>query len=55
MSASDPRTVPTYKLWINDERTILVHMWANGNLEIAFREHRDDIWGPPVRLIEEKP
>ena len=40
-----------YRLWINAERTVLVRVWQlNEQMEVAFREHPDDTWGPPVRL-----
>ena len=39
----------TYILWVNDERTVLVRMWVDGNVEVATREDRHGIWGPPVK------
>lgn len=44
----------TYRLWVNEERTVLVRLWANGKVEVATREHPSDTWGPPVYLEEEK-
>lgn len=42
-----------YRLWVNTERTILVRLWDNGTLEIAFRPDPEHIWGPPLILDEE--
>lgn len=41
------------RLWVNEERTVFVRMWASGAVEVATRETPDDIWGPPVSLWEE--
>ena len=43
----------TYRLWVNDERTILIRMWSNGEVEISTRETSEHTWGPPIRMIEE--
>jgi hypothetical protein len=53
-----------YRLFVNDDRTMLVTLWpvtsaerARGvpqMVEVATREHSDAIWGPPVVLREEK-
>jgi hypothetical protein len=48
-----------YRLWVNDERTVLVRMWEDGTVEVALRPQlefaQDSItWGPPIKLIEEK-
>ena len=48
MSAQKQDTA-TYILWVNDERTVLVRMWVDGNVEVATREDRHGIWGPPVK------
>lgn len=42
-----------YRLWVNEERTILVRMWENGEVEVATRESADAIWSPPVDMREE--
>lgn len=42
------------RLWVNDERTVLVRMWDSGLVEISTRSDSSCIWGPPVRLLEEK-
>lgn len=46
--------VVSYRLWVNEARTVLVRMWENGTVEVATREHPSHTWGPPVRLAEEK-
>ena len=43
-----------YRLWVNDERTVLVRLWDDGTCETATRERLWDTWGPPVYLTEEK-
>lgn len=47
----------TYRLWVNDERTLLVRLWEDGgagHAEVATRESPLHTWGPPVYLTEEK-
>jgi len=44
----------SYVLYVNEERTILVRFWENGEVETATREHPDDVWGPPIRLIRDR-
>ena len=44
----------SYRLWVSEERTVLVRMWADGKVEVATRETSDHTWGPPVWLTEEK-
>jgi hypothetical protein len=36
------------KLWVNEERTVLVREWDNGVMEVATRETPQHTWGPPV-------
>lgn len=43
----------TYRLWVNEERTVMVRLWADGRVEVATREYSWHTWGPPVYLIEE--
>lgn len=43
----------TYRLWVNEYRTILFRMWENGTVECAARPDPDAVWGPPVVLEEE--
>jgi hypothetical protein len=42
------------RIWVNEARTILVTMWANGKVEVATRETPAHTWGPPVTCEEEK-
>jgi hypothetical protein len=41
------------RLWVNEERTVLVRFWASGVVEVATRAHPEETWGPPVYLYEE--
>jgi hypothetical protein len=44
-----------YRLWVNDDSTILVRLWLDsGTVEVATRPDRDATWGPPVVLGEEQ-
>ena len=45
---------PSYRLWVNKERTVLVRLWNNGTVEVATRETPAHTWGPPVYLAEER-
>jgi hypothetical protein len=42
-----------YRLWVNADRTVLVRMWSNGEVEVCVRENPDAVWGPPVRVVED--
>lgn len=42
------------RLWVNEERTVLVRLWASGKVEVARRDHPSHTWGPPVYLEEER-
>lgn len=44
----------TYRLWVNEKRTVMVTLWENGFVEVATRDHPSHTWGPPVTLVEEK-
>ena len=44
----------TYRLFVNKERTVMVHLWENGVVEVARRESPHHTWGPPVTLTEEE-
>lgn len=55
-SAWGPPPRLTYRLWVNDERTLLVRLWEDGgqgHVEVATREAPDHTWGPPTYLTEE--
>jgi hypothetical protein len=41
-----------YRLWINDERTVLVRLWSDGTMEVATREDPSYVWGPPTYVNE---
>jgi len=43
-----------YRLFVNDERTVLVRMWVDGRVEVCTREEPWYSWGPPVIVEEEK-
>ena len=43
-----------YQLWVNEERTVLLRVWGNGEVEIALRDSPNNIWGPPIRMLEER-
>jgi hypothetical protein len=43
-----------YDVYVNDERTVLVRLWASGEVEVALRESPADGWGPPIMLTEER-
>ena len=50
----DPTTQHmSYRLWVNDQRTVLVHMWPDGHVDVALRDDPSRIWGPPIDLTEE--
>jgi len=42
-----------YRLWVNDQRTVLVRMWPDGRVEVALRDDPTHVWGPPIRLTED--
>lgn len=44
----------SYRLWVNDARTILIRLWDSGAIEVAFRDSPEHTWGPPITLTEEK-
>lgn len=42
-----------YRLFVNDDRTVLVRVWDSGEMEVSTREDPNGIWGPPIRMTEE--
>lgn len=38
------------RLLVNDEGTILVHIWEDGTVDVATRPDRSTTWGPPQVL-----
>jgi hypothetical protein len=43
-----------YRVWVNDERTVLLRVWNSGEAEIAMRDKEAHSWGPPIRMVEER-
>jgi hypothetical protein len=43
-----------YRLWVSRDRTMLVRLWDSGVVEVCTRSEEGAIWGPPVRLEQEK-
>lgn len=46
-----------YQLYVNEERTIKVELWPDGDrlaAWVATRSHPSDMWGPPERCDEEE-
>ena len=42
----------SYRVWVSENRTLMVRIWAGGKIEAATRETADHIWGPPIELEE---
>lgn len=55
-AAANPPTseLPGYRLYVNDDRTVLVRIWPGGTAEVATRDQAFQTWGPPIYLSEEK-
>jgi len=47
------RHTMNYRLFVSDDRTVLVRMWEDGVVEVCSRPAGIAIWGPPVMLAEE--
>lgn len=43
-----------YRLWVNDDRTVLVREWPDGSMEVATRPDAAATWGPPVSVKPER-
>lgn len=43
------------RLWINEDRTVLVREYDDGTMEVATRPEVDAIWGPPIVVRDEGP
>ena len=43
----------TNRVWVNEERTVLVSMWPDGTVTVATRPDPHATWGPPVTMKEE--
>jgi hypothetical protein len=42
-----------YRLWVNDDRTVMLRMWPDGQVEVCLRDDAGHTWGPPIMLTEE--
>lgn len=42
------------KIMVNEDRTVLVTVYEDGTMTVATRPHESGIWGPPVRVEEER-
>jgi hypothetical protein len=42
------------RLWVSEDRTRLVRLWADGSMEICERPDPGAIWGPPIAVQEER-
>ena len=42
------------RVYVNEERTVLVQDWGGGVVTVATRDTPEAIWGPPVKLTEER-
>lgn len=51
-----PEAAPPQKdrLFVNQRRTQLVRIWADGTVELAERKSPNHVWGPPTYLYEER-
>jgi hypothetical protein len=59
LASTDPSSAAsTYRLWVNDDRTLLIRVWDDGTIQAATRDKdafQDSVlWGPPQILTEEK-
>jgi len=52
---TEPDEVAQDRLYVNEERTVFVRIWADGTVEVARRDDPSHTWGPPVYLKEETP
>lgn len=41
------------KLWVNEDRTVLVREFEDGTMEVATRPEAGAIWGPPTIVTPE--
>ena len=46
-------TLAKDRIWVNEERTVMVRLWSEGTVEVARRDTPAHTWGPPVYLKEE--
>lgn len=43
----------TYRLWVNNARTVRITLWEDGTMEYSTRANPDDPWNPSIVLHEE--
>ena len=48
------RHTMNYRLFVSDDRTVLVRLWEDGEVEASLRPADAPIWGPPIQMHEEK-
>jgi hypothetical protein len=46
--------LPTTRIWVSENRKILVTIWPDGSMFVALRDDTYGTWGPPIRVTEEK-
>ena len=49
-----PSSSVDYRLWVSEDRTVLVRLWGDGTVEVCTRPDGFAVWGPPVLLREEE-
>lgn len=37
----------------DDNSQVLLYQWPDGSIEISRRERQGDVWGPPMRIVED--
>lgn len=42
------------RVWLSNDRLVLVTLFEDGTMTVAMRPSPDAIWGPPIRLVEER-
>lgn len=47
------RRIAADRLFVSEERTTLVRLWASGTVEVATRQEPGFTWGPPIVCAEE--
>jgi hypothetical protein len=45
--------MPAPRLWVNEDRTVLVNLWMDDTVTVALRDDSDHTWGPPIEMVEE--
>lgn len=43
----------SYRLWVNEERTVLVRQFSEQGVEVALRDEPGHTWGPPMLCAPE--